>query len=179
MHSTVKLWSFQHKSVVETLEQEGVFRPEWERVAWPFSMRCYHWMIREMARRGIDCGDRPPVWAWHSCGGRWGGPPTVGDAVALLGGAPDQMTIEFEAPSELVLLSSYGEWNRITDLLTPENWQKKRYRRLFDLPKMDFQCDSIQACLPELRWDWVTDVRPLLSFGINDFPPESRNAEPV
>lgn len=179
MHSTVKLWSFQHKSVVETLEQEGVFRPEWERVAWPFSMRCYHWMIREMARRGIDCGDRPPVWAWHSCGGRWGGPPTVGDAVALLGGAPDQMTIEFEAPSELVLLSSYGEWNRITDLLTPENWEKKRYRRLFDLQKMDFQYDSIQACLPELRWNWVTDVRPLLSFGINDFPPESRNAEPV
>lgn len=179
MRTTVKLWSFQHKSVVEILEHKGVFRPEWERVAWPFSRRCYRWMIREMARCGIDCGDRPPVWAWHSCGGRWGGPPTVSDAVALLGGAPDQMTIEFEAPSELVLLSSYGEWNRITDLLTPENWEKKRYRRLFDLQKIDFQYDSIQACLPELRWAWVTDVRPLLSFGINDFPPESRNAEPV
>lgn len=179
MHSTVKLWTFQHIKVVEILKQEGVFRPEWDRVAWPFARYCYPWMIREMARRRIDCGDRPPVWAWHSCGGRWGGPPTLGDAVALLGGLPEQMTIEFEAPAEIVLLSSYGEWNRLTHLLTPENWERKRYRRLFNTQKTDLKQDSIQACLPVVRWDWVRDVRPLLSFGMEDFPPESRNSELV
>jgi uncharacterized protein YbdZ (MbtH family) len=81
-------------------------------------------------------------------------------------------TIEFECPDELALLTRYGPWNDIIHLIIDE-WEETGTARppqipstimdqLYDLrPESLEDYQSIQACLPFLKQDWVYDMRPL------------------
>ena len=78
----------------------------------------------------------------------------------MLVGAPlwwdGYVTIEFSAPTELVLATDYGAWNDyIYDLADG----------LDAVPRWDVPTpiadEQVQVCLPALRAEWVREIRPL------------------
>ena len=154
--SEVLLWSFQPAARVAELNATGQLVGAWEHVlpgmddAHP---RAYRAMVEAMERAGITTRGRPPVWAWGgSCG------VTVLDAHMLVGDPlwDGYATIEFSAPTELVLASDYGAWNDyISDLfdgrLAVPRW---------DVPTA-IADELVQVCLPALRAEWVRGIRPL------------------
>lgn len=115
MDDAITLKTFQSVTRVEELRFCGVLVGRWESVTrgWEAS---YRRMIAEMARRGIDCEGRPPMWAWARH-------VTWGDAFGLLDEATElslgYATITFRAPADLVLLSEYGPWS---DALGAGEW---------------------------------------------------------
>jgi hypothetical protein len=152
----VLLWSFQPAARVAELHAAGRLVGAWEHVMpgmddlYP---RAYRAMAAAMERVGIRLEGRPPVWAWGgSCG------VTIGDAEMLVG-APlwdGYVTIEFAAPTELVLATDYGIWNDYLHSLSDAAEAVPRW----DVwtPIAD---ELVQVCLPELRAEWVREIRPL------------------
>jgi hypothetical protein len=151
---SVRLWTFQPVVRIAELERTGRLRGSWGWVSPGFVTRSYEAMIAAMARAGIDTDGRPPVWAW---GGRCG--VTLADAESLLGSYGLRQgcaTIEFEAPAARCLASDYGAWNDFQFALhsgeeAPSAW---------DVPT-PVEEELVQVCLPELRREWVREVRAL------------------
>ena len=166
----MRLWTFQHNDAVDYLQQNGHLHVAWEHITWPFGKTAYNWMIRQMARRGIDCAGRPPVWAFHSCN-EWGMAPTIGEAVSLMGDTYQSSVIEMEVPDHLVLLSDYGEWNHLLDL-EELDWSSLRRWKLFRVsPERMQPWSTIQACMPSIQADWVLDIRPIPGYNyLNELP---------
>ena len=152
----VLLWSFQPAARVAELNATGQLVGAWEHVlpgmddAHP---RAYRAMVEAMERAGITTRGRPPVWAWGgSCG------VTVLDAHMLVGDPlwDGYVTIEFSAPTELVLASDYGAWNGyISDLFDGPHAAPR-----WDVPTA-IADELVQVCLPALRAGWVRGIRPL------------------
>jgi hypothetical protein len=152
----VLLWTFQPAGRVAELNRAGKLVGAWEYVmsgmddALP---RAYRAMVAAMERAGMATHGRPPVWAWGgSCG------VTVADAHMLVGDPlwDGFVTIEFTAPTEMVLATDYGAWNDyISDL----------FDGLDAVPRWDAPTpvadELVQVCLPVLRAEWVREVRPL------------------
>ena len=118
-----------------------------------------------MEKRGIPCQNNPPIWAFHSCEA-WLNPPTFFTARALLSDIAlesGMTTIVFDAPDDLVLLSSYRIWGAFWSEMDGVTGAipKRRWGRMFNL-KYFKEGDDLQACLPYLRLEWVTAVRPLV-----------------
>ncbi|GAA2698094.1 hypothetical protein GCM10010412_093500 [Nonomuraea recticatena] len=148
--------------VVEKLEQAGEVVGDWTTVTSRSYVPAYREMVAEMARRGIDCAGRPPLWAWL-------GPDTRDERVAvtaellLCPEGPEEyaryVVLDLEVPDEFVVLSSYGRWNDFMEatLFGPSS------------PSMDWTIERselaaagrVQACLPRLAEPWVLGVRPL------------------
>ena len=151
---TLLLWTFQPLDRIAELERTGRMRGSWEWVSPGFETRSYEAMVAAMARAGIDTDGRPPVWAWS---GRCG--VTLDDAESLLGSyglLQGCATIEFEAPAARCLASDYGAWNDFQFALhsggeAPPTWD-------VPTPVAD---ELVQVCLPELRREWVREVRAL------------------
>jgi hypothetical protein len=118
-------------------------------------------MVAEMARRGVDCAGRPPLWAWA-------GPDTRDDRVALTAEllvcpeSPEDydhyVVLDLDVPDEFVVLSSYQCWNDFLEALStgsptmdwsigPEEFDEPAY------------C-GVQASFPRLRAPWVLSARP-------------------
>ncbi|MFC6085051.1 hypothetical protein [Sphaerisporangium aureirubrum] len=169
----MRLWTVQHRAVLDVLEGSGELVGDWARMMIGSYRPAYVEMVAEMARRGVGCAGRPPVWAWS-------GPDTRDDRVALTAElllcpeAPEEyaryVIIDLEVPGELVVLSSYGRWNDYLDAvlagggsarmdwtIDPEEFERSAYA-------------GVQACLPRLDGQWVLSVRP---FEPSDEPDES------
>lgn len=157
------LWSFQSMEACEVLEKTGTLRTEWSRT--PINWRpAYRWMASEMERGGILLDGFAPIWAWHSCEGVLYAPPTVGTARNLLSDLQileGICVVEFEAPVEFCLLSSYGRFCELLDqILENEVIDKEEFTDMFNmLPLAAY--DDIQAALPYLKMEWVMDIRYL------------------
>ncbi|MFI6509850.1 DUF3841 domain-containing protein [Streptosporangium sp. NPDC050855] len=158
----MRLWTVQHRAVLESLEDAGELLGDWDRIMVRNYRACYQEMVAEMVRRGLVGGDRPPVWAWA-------GPDTRDNRVALVAEAllcpqtPEEyaryVVLDLDVPDEVVLLSSYGRWNEFMEavILGEES------------PVMDWsigreELNGVQACLPRVAAGWVLGVRPLEPF---------------
>lgn len=160
----MRLWTYQHPSVLETLRQGYTYRCSWE---WSPDLRwqaAFHWMGEQMALRNIHIGQFAPVWAWHSVN-RLGGKPDEDCANALLFGyqlVNGIQILELEVPDHLVLVSCYGTWGNILDeLLSGQAIEDEAIAECFSVrlfprrgrPRLYFR--SIQACLPYIEPSWL------------------------
>jgi hypothetical protein len=176
-----RLWTFQRDVIHPILESGTRYVPAWEFT--PENFRpAYEWMTARMyAALGLNTA-APPVWCWHSCG-RLGRGPTVGTAELLLSEwdiAQGMVTIELEAPAELVLPSSYWIWNEFlgyvleNKLLPADDGDFRAYVTKDGLPvgyrdSTDmfadplFKCDDddIQAVIPYIDPNWIVSMQPL------------------
>ncbi|GII95388.1 DUF3841 domain-containing protein [Sinosporangium siamense] len=157
----MRLWTVQHHTVPAILETTGELAGDWAKIMVSSYAPAYREMVAEMARRGVDCAGRPPIWAWT-------GPDTrdadvVLTAELLLGPTTAEeyatyVILDLIVPDEIVVLSSYGRWNTYLDAI------------LFGEgpPYMDWTIDPheqdepgrVQACLPVLKRSWVLNARP-------------------
>ncbi|MBG0817870.1 DUF3841 domain-containing protein [Planomonospora sp. ID82291] len=166
----MRLWTVQHRAVLESLEDAGELVGDWERITVRNHRACYEAMAAEMARRGLDCGGRPPVWAWE-------GPDTRDNRVALAAElllcpqTPQEyaryVVLDLDVPDEAVLLSSYGRWNDFMAAIVMGEGP----------PDMDWSIDrdelnGMQACLARVSAGWVLGSRPLEPFRPEDEPEE-------
>ncbi len=111
----MRLWSYQHPAVLQTLQQGERYVGDWEGIYGERWQAAYRWMVRQMADRGIPIGEHAPVWAWHSVN-RIGGKPDELCARALLSDVQleeGRVVLELQVPDPLVLTSGYGPWNNI------------------------------------------------------------------
>lgn len=155
------LRTFQRLSRVAELERSGELVGDWDRV--PATLRdAYRAMVAARADVQVDTHGRPPIWAWR-------GHPRLLDAALLLDEeyelSTGYATVEFEAPTNLVVVSDYGVWNDYLAALLdgrPSRWQIAPTGRSGDPPGGS---GPEQACVPYLRADWVREVRPLPTTG--------------
>lgn len=72
--------------------------------------------------------------------------------------------LELDVPDKLCLLSSYSVWNdAVDDLLENKRITilDGKFDIMFDEPLMRHDADDIQAVIPYIMLQWVTDVREL------------------
>ncbi|MGW2160375.1 DUF3841 domain-containing protein [Nonomuraea sp. NPDC001699] len=161
----MRLWTVQHRMVLESLQDSGELVGDWTRVLSHSCRPAYEEMVAEMARRGIDCAGRPPLWAWP-------GPDTRDDRVALTAelllnpDGPEEydryVVLDLEVPDEFVVLSSYGRWNNFLEEIFFRGDSSPRMDWSIDQDELDEQADGrVQACLPRVAGPWVLSVRPL------------------
>ncbi len=162
--TTLRLWSFQSMDACEVLEKSGMLCAEWRFT--PINWRpAYEWMAREMIARGIDLNGHAPIWAWHSCEGEMHAPPTLGTARNLLTDMQileGVCIVEFDAPKEISLLSSYHRFNDLLDAYLDQEILPAReiFLDMFEVFPIR-EHDNIQASLPHLKMEWVRDIRHL------------------
>ncbi len=176
-----RLWTFQSVEAIEELKYNGILESSWDRYpANDYFTAAYQWMAKQMAERDISC-THAPIWAWHSCT-KYKSSPTLVNARCLLSDFEIEYgikTIEFECPADLVLLSDYGVWNYfLYDIFYCEKKEDRKedvkigieeQAKLFEVSRKRFRkYDSIQACLPYLKLEWVNDIRDL-NLKPNDF----------
>lgn len=146
------LTTFQSVERVAQLRAEGRLVSDWARILGGVE-RSYRSMVEEMARHGIDCHGRPPVWAWS-------GPVTLGDALMLLDPEHElsrgYAAVTFAAPAGLVLLSDYGPW--CDALFENARWVP---------PSEPDGSAPRQATLPYLDLAWVARVEALPTEGFD------------
>lgn len=157
------LWTFQAMEACEVLEKNGTLQVDWQIT--PVNWRpAYRWMAQEMETQGVVLQGFAPVWAWHSCGGAWGGRPTFDTARALLTDmqlADGICVVELDAPAEICLLSSYSRFCELLDkILDNETPEREAFLDMFDVPPI-IADDDVQAALPYLKKEWVSDIRHL------------------
>ncbi|MFG1686159.1 DUF3841 domain-containing protein [Nonomuraea sp. NPDC049269] len=158
----MRLWTVQHRAVLRSLEDASGLVGDWDRIMVRSYRACYEEMVAEMARRGLDGGGRPPVWAWA-------GPDTRDNSVALAAEmllcpqTPEEyaryVVLDLDVPDEVVLLSSYGRWNDFMNAIMMGEGS----------PDMDWaigqeEPNGVQACLTRVAAGWVLGVRPLEPF---------------
>ncbi|MFC5824347.1 DUF3841 domain-containing protein [Nonomuraea insulae] len=158
----MRLWTVQHRAVLESLEDAGELVGDWARILVGDYRACYEEMVAEMARRGLDCGGRPPVWAWE-------GPDTRDNNVAITAEmllcpeTPEEyaryVVLDLDVPDETALISSYGRWNDFLEAIIMGA----------ESPHMDWsigqeELNGVQVCLPRVATGWVLGVRPLEPF---------------
>ncbi len=155
------LWSFQSVEAEEYLDKNGRLVATWRHT--PLTFRpAYHWMAIQMEERGIDLGGHAPIWAWHSCQGVLHHPPTLNTVRHLLTDyqlMQGVLLLEFEAPDELCLLSSYALFLEMIDrYVEGAKPDPDLFLSMFAVPPIAAG-DDIQAALPYLEADWITDRR--------------------
>lgn len=170
--ATVRLWTFQGSEIAPALSAEQAYRALWSHAPANWQI-AYQWMAERLAATTGTVFDSAPIWCWHSCNGHLGAPPSVGTAAFLLseyqldGG---MVAIELDVPVELVLLSSYSDWNRFLDFVIrhqrlPKN--RRRAQRMFAEPLLKHDTDDIQAVISRIEPAWVQRVNPLTLAGRN------------
>ncbi|MCG8332589.1 MAG: DUF3841 domain-containing protein [Chitinophagales bacterium] len=164
----MKLWTYQSLNAVEQLEQSGELLTPWSYYPPKDSFAlAYRWIGQNMIDKGVNCKGYAPIWAWHSCGA-YKAPPTNDTASNLLSILQLEAGIKlitFECPDELAVLSNYGPWNEILDCFIDHGEQATidsiQEGQLFKIRTNIEDYESIQACLPYLLIDWVTDIKKL------------------
>jgi hypothetical protein len=113
----MQLWILSDDECWRKMSADGILRASWKRVA-PSWKPAYRWLLRRMAARGITRQRHPPVWAWHSCG-RYERAPDDDTVFALESSRKSEGVLwKVEVPDVSALLSRYGPWNDLIDLLT-------------------------------------------------------------
>jgi len=166
----MRLWSYQHPSVVETLQRGERYVCRWEWVPGERWQNAFRWMGEQMAQRDIHTGEYAPVWTWHSVR-RIGGKPDLDCADALLFGyqlAQGIDVLELAVPDHLALPSCYGAWNNVLDSFTMG--YETEVQDIADCfavrltprrgrPPIRFP--GIQACLPYIEPAWLVSWEKL------------------
>jgi hypothetical protein len=160
----MRLWTYQHPSVLQTLKRGEPYVCSWEHVPGERWQNAFRWMSEQMAQRGIPIGEDAPVWAWHSVY-RLGGKPDDAWADGLLFGyqkAQGIELLELEVPDEMALPSCYNEWNLILDrFIDATTLDDQEIQRCFAVnlgprrgrPPLYFP--GIQVCLPRIEPAWL------------------------
>jgi len=166
----MRLWSYQHPSVLETLQRHDRYVCRWEWVPGERWQNAFRWMGGQMALRDIPIGENAPVWAWHSVN-RFGGKPDEDCANALLFGYQKVQGIdvlELEVPDRLALTSCYGVWNDVLDSfidgVEPAAEHVANCFQVQQTPRRGrppIRFPGIQACLPYIDVDWLVAWQPL------------------
>lgn len=131
--------------------------------------RWYEWMRRQWEARIGDSLASAPIWCWHSCSGVQRSRPTVGTFAMLMGDwsyyAPTLAAARLDVPDDLVLLSSYRRWNQAVDDAIDRGLDQSddQFRDMFGHPLITNDEDDIQAVIPHIDADWITDMRQLPS----------------
>jgi Domain of unknown function (DUF3841) len=165
----MRLWTYQHPKILETLQSGKRYTCQWEGINGEYWINSFRFMCQKMTEKGIQIGENPPIWAWHSVN-RLGEMPDEDCGRALL--SDDQLEqgidlLQLEVPENLVLLSNYGPWNAILDVFYEKNdLQDKEILDCFTVdlkprrgrPPQYFK--SIQACLPYIEPEWLVSKLP-------------------
>jgi hypothetical protein len=157
----------QHRAVLDSLETGGELAGDWGRLMVSSYQPVYEEMVAEMARRGLDCQGRPPVWAWL-------GPDTRDNAVAvtaelLLCPETDEeyaryVVLDLDVPDEMVMLSSYGRWNDFMEAILLGGGPATMDWSIDQEELAGAGLNPVQACLPHLPARHVLGTRPLEPF---------------
>jgi len=164
----MRLWTFQYKESVEELHQHGVLTAKWSRYPleglsgrWRLA---YQWMAKQMALKGIDCGQYAPVWAFHSCM-KYRRKPDKNDGNMLSFGYAQEegaQLLTVDCPDELVLLTNYGAWNEILDVFietAATTIKANLTKKLYTLPNANTMTSgNIQATMPFLKKEWIVET---------------------
>ncbi|WP_125645083.1 hypothetical protein [Nonomuraea sp. WAC 01424] len=158
----MRLWTVQHRAVLVSLETDDELAGDWARLSIPSYRPAYEEMVAEMARRGLDCRGRPPVWAWP-------GPDTRDNTVAVTAEAllcpqSDEefaryVVLDLDVPDDLVMFSSYGRWNDFMEVVLLGGGPA-----IMDWTIGQEEIAGVQACLPCLPVKYVLGARPLEPF---------------
>lgn len=174
---SITIWSIQTLAALESLYNRGRLISQWQ-----FADKDYHsayrWMARQMRYR-LNCSDRiPPVWAWHSYRGKSKRKPDLRHKNHLPKGVTGAR-LELYVPKSYVLLSQFEMWNWILNSNPiPFGWRE--YNRMQSetanvtashqwdsIFNLDWGSDAfwgrksdraIQACLPQIRNNWVVRI---------------------
>ncbi|WP_339361324.1 hypothetical protein [Candidatus Regiella insecticola] len=139
----------------------------------PEDETAYRYMCRKMAARGLSCGDKPPVWGCHSCGGYQQAPDAE---VARMLLSDHQLTacqmimLSLECPADQLLASDYNAWCELVysplaetdyaEVGLPVPSEREKDHQLFAI---NYTPDAlIQATLPSISRDWLTRAQPLV-----------------
>lgn len=177
----MRLWMLVDPGFVEIAAEAGRLHASWERVNHrDWYERPYRWMMAQMAARGLDPGEKPPFWAWHSYGAR-------GRRVDLRECFPVRsiLRLTLDVPDKLVLLNDYDDWHDVLrnsylsvneaeyDRLEvledsgklDQTVKEATWQRIFDLtqwgdPNWIGNKDEpyIQACMPWFEHTWIRKV---------------------
>lgn len=153
----MRLWTLQAPEVVTAVRGSGGYRASWDLVS-PNLRPAFRAMAAEMARRGIDCGDAPPVWCWPDRALR--GATIRRTANALLSDhdwAHGRWLLKLDVPEGVTLATSYSAWNDylaytagFLDGPDPMDWTGR----------LTTEWDQLQVTIPELRPEWIVRARP-------------------
>lgn len=166
----MRLWSYQHPAVLQTLRQGERYVCTWDCVPGKQWHTAFRWMVQQMAERGIPVSEHAPVWAWHSVN-RVGGKPDDLCARSLLSDIQLEAGIDFlelHVPDHLALASCYAAWNgMLDDFIDGVAPVAKKVADCFAVslrprrgrPPQYFP--DIQACLPYLEPAWLVAWEPL------------------
>lgn len=160
----MRLWTYQHPSVLKTLQYGKRHFCFWEQVSGERWQHAFRWMAQQMIERDIPIKEHAPIWTWHSVN-RIGGKPDEDCVNALMNDI--QLSrgldlLELEVPDHLVLPSCYGYWNNILDsLLTLAEPEKQDVIDCFSVQltprrgRPPHRFPDIQACLPYIEPAWL------------------------
>ncbi|MEV6559109.1 hypothetical protein AB0M22_25570 [Nocardia sp. NPDC051756] len=161
----MRLWTLQAPEVVAAVRASGRYRADWDLVSSNFRPT-FRAMTDEMARRGIDCGDAPPVWCWPGRGLRR--TPVRRTANALLGEhewAHGRWLLKLRVPEAVTLSTSYSAWN---DHLAYTLGDPYGTAEMDWSGRLHTDWDERQVTIPELRAEWIVRARP--------YPPDAETA---
>ncbi|WP_240772275.1 hypothetical protein [Nocardia sp. CS682] len=161
----MRLWTLQAPEVVAAVRANGSYRASWELIS-PNLRPGFEIIAAEMARRGIDCEDAPPVWCWPGRGLRRSAIRRT--ANSLLGDhewAHGRWLLKLDVPDELTLATSYAVWN---DYLGYTCGFLDGPEQMDWTGRLTSKWDELQVTIPELRREWIVRARP--------YPPDAEIA---
>jgi len=165
MDSKIKLWSIQHKDKLKELEAnkfliclENKYSKEWEKE--------YRWMANEMKNKiGLPKNkNQYPIWAWYQYHDSRHRKPDLRRGGHLPTGT-EGIRIEFEKPSNEVLLSDFILWHTP---LSYKSYIGKR-QRVFDMNFGDGDYADkkdekmIQACCWQINENEIRKIEKFIA----------------
>jgi hypothetical protein len=152
----LSFWTIQDIRWVLELHSAGIGTGDW-RFTTQQEKPSYLWMQESMAKRGVLCGDTPPVWAWYTTQKQL--LQNVSEFVSLSQLEKGMALVKFSPPVGDVVLSDYGAWCNIYFSLIedPEKLCDNHSERL--VFPLNFSRESVvQATLAQVKKSWVDDV---------------------
>ncbi|WP_378731611.1 hypothetical protein [Nocardia brasiliensis] len=153
----MRLWTLQAPEVVASVRSSGSYRARWDLIS-PNWHPAFRTMAEEMTRRGIDCGDAPPVWCWPGRGLR--GSTVRRVANALLGDhewAHGRWLLKLDVPDAVTFATSYAVWN---DYLGYTGGFLDGPEQMDWSGQLTSEWDELQVTVPELRREWIIRAKP-------------------
>ncbi len=178
----MRLWTVQPMLFGKVLGRNGVIRADGRPVPQEWR-RAYRWMADQCVRRGVLPRGRFPIWAWYAWGGAGRRRPDLRASWHLPRGTAG-VRIELEIPDGAAVLSSFEGWHHVLngwyvsrDARELAEIEKRRvagrlrrsaiegsWQRIFDLGFGSVSqwgpptSRSVQACVGEVRSDWVREL---------------------
>lgn len=156
----LRLYTIQKSNVLELIAEHGCYRASWRNINARGNRHiAYQHASMTMQVQGIGDGNCPPIWAWKA-----DRPTALKLGFELLSEAEltscAYTVIEFEAPAEFALQSSYYRWcdlyfdciesGEIRDDRAWLNWRDAE----------NDPDDHVQVLLPHIDKEWIISTEP-------------------